>query len=204
MSNRPTLCVPRWDEREVLKLGAVYEPSSQAFVVPEHLILDDFWVWLPLKYKKSPALLPEMLPAQTFEANLRKALPAADWDNLRRYCYKAAGHRCEICGEKGKPTLECHEKWEFDDTWCVQKLSGLISLCPPCHKAHHLGYAKTIGLYDDVVRKMKAVNGWSDAQVKAAIQSAYAAWEQRSQFHWEVDLSWLTEGEYHLVYRLGG
>src|SRR5690606_26687634 len=160
--------------------------------------------WLPLKwrYPDTPALSPEMLPKSTWEENLRHALSEKQWDVLRKYCYRAAGNRWEIGGQGGK--VECHERWQFDDTWCEQTLTGLICLCPLCHKAHHLGIAKRLGLYEQVLTKMRIVNGWSNTQVKAAIDAAAALADERSRYEWHVNLSWLTSGSYALLYRLDG
>ncbi len=199
------LCVPRWDEQEVLGLGARYD-ERRGFHVEADAYLDPLWTWLPLKWKEPgrPALWPEMLPATTWEENLRAKLPTDRWDALRRHAYSAAGYRCEICGDFGRPTLEAHERWEWDDLWCVQKLVGIVALCPACHKAHHLGLARRLGLYDDVLAKIERVNGWTRTQTLAAIEQARELASERSKYGWTVDLSWLETGPYHLVYRLGG
>lgn len=197
------LCVPRWDEREALEAGAQYHPE-RGFFVEHDAFLDPVWHWLPLRWKKPPALLPEMLPADTWEQNLRTALPPDRWDALRRAVYSSAGYRCEICGGKGEPHLEAHEAWEFDDTWCVQRLTGLLSLCPTCHKVHHLGLARRLGLYDRCLQKMEEVNGWTPAQVRASIAATADVAQERSRYAWHVDLSWLENGQYFLEYRLGG
>lgn len=197
------LCVPRWDERAALDAGAKYCPE-RGFHITEDQDPDLFWNWLPLRWKhpERATLLPEMLPATTWEENLRTALAPHKWDAVRKHCYAAAGYRCEICGDRGNPHLEAHERWDFDDTWCVQRLAGLIALCPPCHKAHHLGLAKRIGLFDAAFEKMKEVNGWSDRQTHEAIFKARALANERSRFAWHVDLSWLDEEGYHLVVAL--
>ena len=198
------LCVPYWDEREALNAGALFTPELK-FHLPADAYLDNVWNWLPLrwKYPDRPALLPEMLPASTWEENLRCALPKAKWDALRKHCYAAAGNRCEICGDLGRP-LECHERWSFDDTWGVQKLEGLIALDPYCHKAHHLGIARRLGLYDEVLRKMMSVNGWSRQQLDRSLVEVARVADERSKFGWHVDLSWLETGQYNLIYRLDG
>lgn len=206
MTTRATipLCVPRWDETEALTLGAKYD-EERGFHVAADVYLDPFWSWLPRRWKQpTPALLPEMLPATTWEENLRAKLPGDRWDALRRHAYGAAGYRCEICGERGRAPLEAHEMWSWDDLWCVQKLEGIVALCPWCHKAHHLGLARRLGLYEDVLRKMEDVNGWTRMQTLRAIEDAADVANERSRFGWTVDLSWLETGPYHLVYRLGG
>lgn len=199
------LCVPRWDESEALRKGAQYT-DEKGFHVSKDEHLDTFWEWLPLRWRcaPQPALLPEMLPATTWEENLRYKLTPDRWDVLRRHAYAAAGHRCEICGSKGTPHLEAHERWSWDDTWCVQKLEGIIALCPLCHKAHHLGLAKRLGVFEEVVLKMQEVNQWSRQEVQAEIAKASDMARERSRYGWTVDLSWLETGSYFLVYQLGG
>lgn len=195
------LCVPYWDEAEALKNGAKYDVNF-GFYCLEGDFLDPLWSWLPLRYKQSPALLPEMLPQSTWEENLRTALSEEKWKKLRSHVYKAAGYRCEICGDRGSPYLEAHEKWSWDDQWCVQKLEGLICLCPVCHKVHHLGLAKRLGLYEDCLKKMKEVNGWSTLTSEREIEKLRKVANERSRYGWIVDLSWLETGPYYMIYAL--
>lgn len=205
-SEKVPLCVPRWDETRALNAGALWN-KRDGFHAEDPEYLDPVWEWLPLRWKcegQQVALWPEMLPATTWEENLRSALPEDRWDALRKHAYSAAGYRCEICGGAPRPHLEAHEKWEFDDVWCVQRLAGILALCPPCHKAHHLGLARRLGLYEDVLAKMEEVNGWSRAQTLSALEKARAQADERNRYHWTVDLSWLETGPYHMVYRLGG
>lgn len=197
------LCVPRWQEREALNAGASYS-EHQGFYVAADAFLDSVWEWLPLKWKRPerPALLPEMLPETTWEANLRAKLSSEQWQILRKQIYAAAGHRCEICGERGSPHIEAHERWSWDDLWCVQKLEGLIALCPTCHKVHHLGLARRLGLFEACLKKMQDVNGWTHGRALAEIEKASQLARERSRFGWTVDLSWLESGPYHLTYQL--
>lgn len=199
------LCVPYWDEQAAFAAGAKYD-KVKGFHVPEDAYLDDVWDWLPLRWKMQgqAPLKPEMLPSTTWEDNLRAKLPEHRWNALRKYVYTAAGHRCEMCGAAGAPYIEAHEKWSWDDFWCIQKLEGLIGLCPTCHKVHHLGLAKRLGLYDKCLDKMQEVNGWTRAQTLQAIEDARAVADERSKFGWSVDMSWLESGDYQLVYRLEG
>lgn len=53
------------------------------------------------------------------------------WDNIRRQVYRRAGHRCEMCGKRGK--LSAHHivplRVSKDNS-----LSNLVALCDSCHK----------------------------------------------------------------------
>ena len=65
------------------------------------------------------------------------------WDRIRKQVYEDYNHKCGICGRDGR--LEAHEIWEYDDTDFVQRLAGLIALCPLCHLVKHLGLPNTRG-----------------------------------------------------------
>jgi len=186
------LCVPTWDEQEVFSLGAEYE-TSFGFFITQYDFRDPFHSWLPVMHRgdEGPWLLPEMLPVTTWEDNVRTRVSGEHWDRLRRYCYKAAGHRCEICGNKGSPAIEAHEVWVFDDKTRTQRLQRLIALCVKCHKAHHLGFARKLGIYDDVLAHMRWVNDWDDTRLKAALAGAQRTFEKRSRERWSVDISWV-------------
>lgn len=193
------LCVPRWDESQVLRLGARHDPSF-GFYITVSDFEDDFYDWLPARWRDTaPVLLPEMLPATTWEDNVRTAVSSERWDKLRRYAYGAAGHRCEICGSKGMPHLECHEKWGFNDASRVQKLIKFLALCPLCHKAHHIGFARSAGMLPAVLAHMREVNGWDAATLDAAMAKAEAVWRVRSAHKWSVDMAWLETGGYSKV-----
>lgn len=191
---RIPLCVPTWDEKEVFDLGAEYDKNYGFYIPTNHKFPDDLWQWLPRRWdetKNPPYLVPEMLPITTWEDNLRTRLKPEHWDRLRRYCYKAAGNRCEICGKLGDPYLECHEEWKFDDVNKVQKLKKLIAVCTLCHKAHHLGFARRAGIYTEVLEHIKWVNHWTDAELQPALDEAQRICDERSEHQWTLDISWV-------------
>jgi hypothetical protein len=193
------LCVPYWDERAALEAGAQYN-AADGFFAPAGAPLDPLWQWLPQMYSPfvpRPVLVPEMLPVTTWEQNVRHKLGEDVWDRMRKHAYKAAGYRCEICAAKGK--LEAHESWSLSNEDMVQKLEKLLCLCPLCHKAKHIGIARRLGMYDEVMRHLKRVNGWSDAQLSAALDDVKETHEQRCDWPWTVDLSWLYESGYLYV-----
>lgn len=192
---RIPLCVPTWDEKEVFSLGGAYDKTIGFHIPAKHKFPDDFYSWLPRRFddtKNPPYLVPEMLPITTWEDNLRTRLTPEHWDRMRKYSYRAAGGSCEICGEKGVPYLECHEEWKFSEgPQKIQKLKKLIALCTLCHKAHHLGYARRTGIYEEVIQHIKKVNGWTDAQLGPALKEAEEICNERSQHKWTLDISWV-------------
>lgn len=196
---RIPLCVPPWETRQALEAGAFVDEANKLSVRSDSL-LDSVWEWLPRRYQTPagrPVLLPEMLPVTTWEQNVRTRLTPEVWDRMRRHAYQAAGYRCRICGADGR--LEAHEDWRLVNETCVQELAGILALCPLCHKVHHLGIARRLGMLSEVRTHMMRINGWSTAALDAAIAEAYEVWEQRCDWPWQVDLGWLMRSGYLFV-----
>jgi hypothetical protein len=143
----------------------------------------------------------ELVPSTSWGNNLRTEanLSKERWDTLRRQSYRNAQYRCEICSEKG-PThpVECHEIWHYDDGTKTQTLKGLISLCPTCHKAKHLGRTLSVEspeVQEQVLNKIAVLNEFKHPlQLELYIESVFSKWEERSQHQWTLDLSWLEAG----------
>ena len=134
----------------------------------------------------------ELVPATSWGANLRSALPRSDWDRLRKKAYRLAGYKCEICGGKGpKHPVECHEVWEYDDERHVQRLERLIALCPACHEVKHFGRAETMGQSERAFVHLMRVNGWTNGTAQGHLYQAFDKWRSRSFHQWKLDLSWL-------------
>ena len=73
----------------------------------------------------------ELVPSTSWFNNVRSQVSAQEWDIIRHIVYAKANNICEICGGKGnKHAVECHEIWEYDDKEHIQKLIGMIALCP--------------------------------------------------------------------------
>lgn len=200
------LLVPPWEERDALDAGARYT-RELGYHLAEEDNLFDFTEWLPRKYHPnatSPYLLPDMLPTTTHGVNVRSSVSAARWDELRRYTYAAAGFRCEACGCGGEhgaaygcngsdsPHVECHELWQFDDASGIQRLLRLVSLCPLCHKAKHIGFANRIGILPRVLTHLRQLNGWDQTTLDTHLEQLSSIWARRSAREWTLDLSWLN------------
>ena len=135
-----------------------------------------------------------LIPSTSFYTNLRKMLKRADWDKIRRACYKKADNHCEICGGQGsKHPVECHETWEFNHRTGVQKLTGVVALCPSCHQATHFGLAQVRGFEKNARDHIKKVNGYTDRTVDDMVTSAFKLWEIRSEDTWSIDVKWATK-----------
>jgi len=134
----------------------------------------------------------DLIPSTTWYDNLRSRLRPSEWDRLRKATYAAAGNKCEVCGGRGRkwPT-ECHEIWDYDETTRVQKLVGLVALCPSCHEVKHFGRAQTVGRGEAALAHLMRVNRWTEDQALDHIEESFAVWQRRSEISWTLDLSWL-------------
>lgn len=197
------LCVSYWDRVKVLDCGANYSEDLGYYLTEEH-DLTLFVGWLPRMYDptwEGPVILPDMLPNSTWEQNIRHLYGTPLWDRLRKHAYSSVGYRCTICGAQGK--LEAHEAWELENETQTQRLVGILALCPLCHKVHHLGIARRLGMLPQVKLHMQTLNGWTAREVDAAISEAYEVWEQRCEWPWTVDLSYLHDSTYIHVNKNG-
>jgi hypothetical protein len=193
------LCVPAWVQTAAFAAGARHDAKFGWYTLDEED--ERIWDYLPRrwKYPDRVALMPQMLPDNTWEQNIRLKLTPEKWDAIRQHAYVAAGLRCEICGAPPSPHLECHENWFYDETMAIQKLTGLLSLCPLCHKAHHIGLAGRLNMLPQVEQHLKFVNRWDDRQLEIAMDYARREADERSAVFWTVDLSWLENSAYHAV-----
>lgn len=140
----------------------------------------------------------ELVPATCWYSNVRTILPTKEWDRLRKLSYAEANYICEICSDSGinqgyRHALECHEIWEYNDKTKVQKLKGLISLCPKCHLVKHIGRANAMGYQAVVFEHMMKVNDWTHKQVVTHVAKAFDQFQERSLHEWKIDLNVLHE-----------
>lgn len=141
-------------------------------------------------------IAPKLIPSTSFFTNLRSMLPASEWDRLRRDCYQKAGHVCEVCGGRGpKHPVECHEIWKYNTKKGVQRLDGLIALCPACHEVVHFGLAQVRGRGKIALKHMMKVNSMPEQQCLEIVEDAFRVWERRNQTKWKLDISKVRELE---------
>ena len=131
----------------------------------------------------------ELVPRTAWRRNVRSHVSRAEWERLRAQTLQRAGHRCEICGARGR--LECHEVWHYDDQRHVQKLTRLIALCPACHEVKHIGLAGARGRSPQAVAHLARVNGWSLQDARHYLEACFEVWSARSNHQWTLDLSYL-------------
>jgi len=135
----------------------------------------------------------ELVPKTSWYSNVRSQVPKWVWDNIRRKCYRNANYLCEICGDKGTAhPVECHEVWHYNDKKHIQKLTGLIALCPDCHRVKHAGYANAQGLMHMVIEQLMLVNNISSKKAFKHIDEAFNKYRERSKYKWEIDTSFIS------------
>jgi len=139
-------------------------------------------------------LIIELVPKSSWYSNLRSELPKEDWDRIRRESYRKAEYKCEICGGVGpNHPVECHEIWHYDESENIQRLDGVISLCPDCRQVKHIGLAGIVGKKEQAIDHLAKVNGWPRELAEEHVQEAFAEWARRSTKKWTLDLSWLEK-----------
>ena len=133
----------------------------------------------------------ELVPSTSWFNNLRKLIPGALWDKLRKQTYAQYGYRCGIFSAEGR--LDCHEICEYDDKKHIQKLTGFIALCDLCHHVKHFGLANILASegklnLEEVVENFMKVNKCVRSAFERHVGEAFAKWRERSQYDWKVDL----------------
>lgn len=136
-----------------------------------------------------------LIPQTAWDNNLRSYLTSTGWDKVRRKCYAEHNHACQICGGQGgngrKHPVECHESWTFENG--EVKLTGLMSLCPPCHEFHHPGLANENGKVERMLRQFMKVNNITRDEAIDYMKGEFALWQWRSQQKWTLNIDYLKE-----------
>ena len=136
----------------------------------------------------------ELVPKNLWGKNLRSLLSKEEWDILRKGCYRRADYVCEVCGGRGDEwPVECHEIWEYNDSTSIQRLAGLIALCPSCHEVKHFGRSSSVGKGETAHAQLSKVNGWTAAQTEHYLTQAFLEWRERSKSEWRLDISWVEK-----------
>ena len=142
----------------------------------------------------APRLTIELVPSSCWFSNLRSVLKEKEWKELKQIAYKRAGRCCEVCSGKGsKWPVEAHEIWHYDDGAAIQKLAGIVALCPSCHEVKHFGFANLNGRGADALEHLMQVNSWDEDTASEYVNAQFEIWSKRSERKWFADLSALIE-----------
>jgi 5-methylcytosine-specific restriction endonuclease McrA len=136
----------------------------------------------------------ELVPQSCWFSNVRSAVSKKQWDIIKREVSDKAYAICQICGDIGpKHPVECHEIWHYDDKKLIQKLNGMIALCPDCHMVKHIGLAQVRGQGEKALKHFMKVNKLKKIEAEKYIDEAFALWAVRSNNNWLLDLDHLKE-----------
>ena len=133
----------------------------------------------------------ELVPDGCWYSNLRTLLSKAQWDYIRKDAIARSNGVCAICGAKAK-RLEGHERWEYDEQNCVQKLVDVIAVCHSCHSVIHIGRTQLVGDIERAEKHFQKVNNCTYADYRKALGQANEDHQRRNQIsQWNLDLNWL-------------
>lgn len=136
----------------------------------------------------------ELVPSSSWANNVRTIVTKKQWDIIKAKVSSKAYSVCEICSGVGpKHPVECHEIWGYDDKNLIQKLDGMIALCPDCHMVKHFGLAQVMHRTDKAVAHLMKINNLDYFQASKYIDEAFQAWAERSKKTWILDLDHLKE-----------
>jgi hypothetical protein len=187
-------------------------------IITTLLILVIFYIAFGLIFSKKkngnyqqiiqPKINMELIPFEAQGFNVRSRVRKDQWEKICTIVHKKAtpggAYRCQQCGESGKiqgftHPVECHEVWEFDEINRVQKLVGMVSICPMCHKAKHLGLAEKMGFGAKVREHMAKYNQWSQSQVDEYIRLSKQVVRLKSGQTYNLDLTYLNSKEFYFL-----
>lgn len=132
----------------------------------------------------------ELVPNTSWGNNIRALMTKRQWNALRGMICDRAWGTCVICGNS-EQSLECHEVWSYNEKTQIQKLTGLLALCPNCHMVKHFGLARVQGKQDEASKHLRKVNGLNKQQAEDYVKEAFRIWRDRNQYYWTLDLSYL-------------
>jgi hypothetical protein len=141
-----------------------------------------------------PRLTVELVPSSCWFSNVRSAVSKDEWARIGRRVYREASHRCQVCGGRGSQhPIECHEIWDYDDDRLVQRLVGMIALCPACHEVNYFGFARVRGIDGRAFEHLATVNGWTAAVTQLYLDGVFELWAWRSDRGWDLHLTVLPD-----------
>ena len=211
------------------RMGALRDDASPQGASPWYVTRDmnlaPFKDMLPLAYRPTATPFEYFpIPIAASSQNLWSLMDKESWSHVRRSVYGSSGHRCVICGGRGKgfiadaisrpnerrQTIEAHEVWEWSvpdqrTGLGIQSLRKILTLCPNCHGMFHSGafrrMAEINGLGDEVrdaiEKRRMLVNRVGQDELAAQIQASTDHLKSLSSIDtWVVDLSHLSGQQY--------
>lgn len=188
------LPVRRLDPAAAETLGVRLESDGRASAPRKQAVADLLQPVVPLIAKKDFAPLRiETLPSSSWASSLQNLLTTEVWTRFERLAAESAGGVCELCGS-GRGQLECHEVWTYHSPARsyepgIQRLDGLLCLCPECHEMFHPGLATARGHRNEIIQRLCLINAWSEREYRRYAEWGNALAKSRSAIEWELDLT---------------
>lgn len=136
----------------------------------------------------------ELVPQTCWFSNVRAVVSKKQWDTIKAKVAAEAYHCCRICGGIGpKHPVECHEIWHYDDKKLIQRLEGMIALCPNCHMVKHMGLAQIQNKGEEAVRHLMKINKLTRDKAEKYIEEVFEIWGRRSTKKWTLNINHLKE-----------
>lgn len=136
----------------------------------------------------------DLVPSTCWFSNVRSCVSKKRWDKIKSRVCSQAWDTCQICGGVGpRHPVECHEVWSYDDTKQIQKLVGMVALCPACHQVKHFGLAQIKGKGEVALQHLMQVNQWTQKRAEKHIKESFERWAERSKKKWKLDISHLSD-----------
>jgi len=136
----------------------------------------------------------DLVPSSCWYNNVRAILTKEQWNTVKSQVSDRAWNTCEICGGVGpKHPVECHEIWAYNEKTLVQKLTGLIALCPDCHTVKHFGLAQLNNKKEKAIKHLMKVNKITKKAAEKYVAESFMTWAERSGKQWKLDISHLKE-----------
>ncbi len=137
----------------------------------------------------------ELVPASSWNNNLRSILKPYMWNNIRKEVYKRYNNKCTICATSGP--LHAHEVWKYDDKNHVQCLTNIVALCKNCHAVKHFGLTEledSKGKMDKekIIKHFMKVNKCSRDIFLKHKTKAMKLFEERSKHDWLLNIGKLS------------
>lgn len=142
--------------------------------------------------KQKLKLTIELVPASSWQNNLRSLLKPQMWEKLREEVYKKYNYKCTICGNGGR--LHAHEVWDYDNENHIQKLVEIIALCFKCHAVKHIGLAGIQASeeklnFENLIKHFMKVNNCDRETFEIHQKEAFKKFDERSRYEWQLDLN---------------
>lgn len=141
-------------------------------------------------------LFVDLVPSSCWFTNARSCISQQDWERVRRLVTGRTDRRCEACGRgedrAASRYLDTHERWAFDIQGRRQALRRLVCLCTDCHTSTHFGLAEIRGERTRALDHLCSVTGMTMGEAEQHVTAAFATWEARSAYFWDLDLGILT------------